>query len=109
MNVKLSSKGQLVIPKEIRKALDLQPGTEFDIELINEQVRLFFSTLDEVSIEYDNHSFKIIEYVNLGLQGTNKYFQLETHKLHKPKKLRSVSYHNFEIICNMIEVMIFFE
>ena len=48
-----------------------------DIELINEQVRLFFSTLDEVSIEYDNHSFKIIEYVNLGLQGTNKYFQLE--------------------------------
>lgn len=48
-----------------------------DIELINEQVRLFFSTLDEVSIEYDNHSFKIIEYVNLGFQGSNKYFQLE--------------------------------
>ena len=48
-----------------------------DIELINEQVRLFFSTLDEVSIEYDDNSFKIVEYVNLGLQGTNKYFQLE--------------------------------
>ena len=48
-----------------------------DIELINEQVRLFFSTLDEVSIIYDEDSFKIIEYVNLGLQGTNKYFQLE--------------------------------
>ncbi|TJY38173.1 ATP-binding protein [Pontimicrobium aquaticum] len=48
-----------------------------DIELINEQVRLFFSTLDEVSIEYNEDSFKIIEYVNLGLQGTNKYFQLE--------------------------------
>jgi len=48
-----------------------------DIELINEQVRLFFSTLDEVSIEYDNDSFKIIEYVNLGLQGAVKYFQLE--------------------------------
>jgi hypothetical protein len=48
-----------------------------DIELINEQVRLFFSTLDEVSIEYDDDSFKIIEYVNLGLQGTNKYFKLE--------------------------------
>jgi hypothetical protein len=48
-----------------------------DIELINEQVRLFFSALDEVSIEYNNDSFKIIEYVNLGLQGSNKYHPLE--------------------------------
>jgi hypothetical protein len=48
-----------------------------DIELINEQVRLFFSTLDEVSIEYNDEHFKIVEYVNLGLQGTNKYFKLE--------------------------------
>ena len=48
-----------------------------DIELINEQVRLFFSTLDEVSIEYNEDSFKIVEYVNLGLQGTDKYFKLE--------------------------------
>ncbi|MGB5418205.1 ATP-binding protein [Algibacter sp.] len=48
-----------------------------DIELINEQVRLFFSALDEVSIEINDNSFKIIEYVNLGLQGSNKYYQLE--------------------------------
>jgi len=48
-----------------------------DIELINEQVRLFFSTLDEVSISYDDNAFKIIEYVNLGFQGANKYYQLE--------------------------------
>jgi hypothetical protein len=48
-----------------------------DIELINEQVRLFFSTLDEVAIEYDDDSFKITEYVNLGFQGINKYFKLE--------------------------------
>ena len=48
-----------------------------DIELINEQVRLFFSTLDEVSIDFDDHSFKIIEYVNLGLQNQDKYFKLE--------------------------------
>lgn len=48
-----------------------------DIELINEQVRLFFSALDEVSIFFDNESFKIIEYVNLGLQGSNKYYPLE--------------------------------
>ena len=48
-----------------------------DIELINEQVRLFFSTLDEVSISYNENAFNIIEYVNLGLQGTNKYYKLE--------------------------------
>ena len=48
-----------------------------DIELINEQVRLFFSALDEVSIDIDDNSFKIIEYVNLGLQNSNKYYQLE--------------------------------
>ncbi|WP_248724429.1 ATP-binding protein [Seonamhaeicola sp. ML3] len=48
-----------------------------DIELINEQVRLFFSALDEVSIFFDNNSFKIIEYVNLGLQNTDKYYKLE--------------------------------
>ncbi|WP_396602462.1 ATP-binding protein [Algibacter sp. R77976] len=48
-----------------------------DIELINEQVRLFFSALDEVSIQINEDSFKIIEYVNLGLQGSNKYYQLE--------------------------------
>lgn len=48
-----------------------------DIELINEQVRLFFSALDEVSITINEDSFKIIEYVNLGLQGSNKYYPLE--------------------------------
>jgi len=48
-----------------------------DIELVNEQVRLFFSVLDEVSISFDENHFKIIEYVNLGLQNNNKYYQLE--------------------------------
>lgn len=48
-----------------------------DIKLINEQVRLFYSTLDEVSISYDEDSFKIIEYVNLGLQNSYKYYPLE--------------------------------
>ncbi|RED48747.1 ATP-binding protein [Seonamhaeicola aphaedonensis] len=48
-----------------------------DIELINEQVRLFFSALDEVSIVYDNNSFVIVEYVNLGLHNIKKYYKLE--------------------------------
>jgi len=48
-----------------------------DIALINEQVRLFYSTLDAVEISYDKNSFEIVEYVNLGLNGQNTYFKLE--------------------------------
>jgi len=48
-----------------------------DIELINEQVRLFYSALDEVSIEYDYDSFKITEYVHLGLNENYRYYPLE--------------------------------
>ena len=48
-----------------------------DIELINEQVRLFYSALDEVSIEVQDKAFKIIEYVDLGLQNQHKYVKLE--------------------------------
>ena len=48
-----------------------------DIELINEQVKLFYSDLDEVSIVQDKNEFKIIEYVHLGLQDQFKYYPLE--------------------------------
>lgn len=53
-----------------------------DIELVNEQVRIFFSALDEVSISYDEDSFKIIEYVNLGLQNSYKFYPLEETIIH---------------------------
>lgn len=53
-----------------------------DIELVNEQVRLFYSTLDEVSISYTENSFTIIEYVRLGLQNAYKYHQLEETVIH---------------------------
>ena len=45
--------------------------------MINEQVKLFYSTLDEVTISYDEHSFTTIEYVQLGLGNTQKYYPLE--------------------------------
>ena len=48
-----------------------------DIELINEQVRLFYSALDEVSITYDEDNFTILEYVHLGVQEEFKYYPLE--------------------------------
>jgi len=48
-----------------------------DIELINEQVKLFYSALDEVSIEYTDDSFVITEYVALGLNDKTSYYPLE--------------------------------
>ncbi len=47
-----------------------------DIELINEQVRLFFSALDEVEIQVSDDSFSLLEYVYMGL-GSKKYYPLE--------------------------------
>lgn len=61
-----------------------------DIELINEQVRLFYSALDEISIEYDDDEFKIIEYVHLGLNENYKYYPLEEVKI---KFRENGSYH----------------
>ncbi len=48
-----------------------------DIELINEQTRLFYSALDEVSIFFNEDEFKIVEYVHLGLNDRFKYYPLE--------------------------------
>jgi hypothetical protein len=48
-----------------------------DIELINEQVKLFYSALDEISVEIDEHSFSIMEYVQLGLGSDQNYYPLE--------------------------------
>jgi AbrB family looped-hinge helix DNA binding protein len=38
--VKLSSKGQIVIPKEIREAQRLAPGTEFFVSFVAGEIRL---------------------------------------------------------------------
>jgi AbrB family looped-hinge helix DNA binding protein len=40
MTVTLSSKGQLVIPKEVRNALSLKPGAKFEVELVGQQIML---------------------------------------------------------------------
>lgn len=56
-------------------------GEEFysrvDIELINEQVRLFFSSLDDVQISYNKHAFIITEYILLGIDKEEKRYPLE--------------------------------
>ncbi|WP_108115554.1 ATP-binding protein [Kordia periserrulae] len=48
-----------------------------DIELINEQVKLFYSALDQVEITYNEDAFTIVEYVPLGLQNKYQYYPLE--------------------------------
>ena len=48
-----------------------------DIELINEQVKLFYSALDEITINYDQDSFSTLEYVQLGLGSQQHYYPLE--------------------------------
>ncbi len=61
-------------------------GEEFfsrvDIELINEQVRLFFSALDEVQISYNSHSFIITEYILLGIDKKETHYPLEKTIIH---------------------------
>jgi len=52
-----------------------------DIELINEQVRLFYSNLDKVTITITEDQFMIVEYVNLGLQDNYKHYPLEETRI----------------------------
>ncbi|MGB5315551.1 MAG: DUF5929 domain-containing protein, partial [Robiginitalea sp.] len=60
--------------KEVRDAVYF---SRVDIELINEQVKLFYSSLDEVSIAWDLDSFHITEYIYLGLDDQKRYYPLE--------------------------------
>jgi len=53
-----------------------------DIELINEQVRLFYSALDEVKIEINHRSFIITEYIYLQLKEVFDYYPLEKQIIH---------------------------
>jgi hypothetical protein len=53
-----------------------------DIELINEQVRLFYSALDEVKIEYNHRSFIITEYVYLRIKDEFDYYPFEKTVIH---------------------------
>ncbi len=61
-------------PKKIRDTTYL---SRVDIELINEQVKLFYSDFDIVSIQWDEASFTIIEHVPLGLNDKTSYYPLE--------------------------------
>jgi Domain of unknown function (DUF5929)/Putative DNA-binding domain len=60
-----------------KKIRDTFYYSRVDIELINEQIKLFYSAQDEVTIEYNEHSFTITEYISLGLNDKTSYYPLE--------------------------------
>lgn len=62
------------IPKKVRDKTFL---SRVDIELINEQIKLFYSAQDAVTISYNEDTFTIIEYVPLGLNDKTSYYPLE--------------------------------
>ncbi|MCV9932048.1 ATP-binding protein [Flavobacterium sp. LS1R47] len=53
-----------------------------DIELINEQIKLFYSAQDVVTITYNEDTFTILEYVPLGLNDKTSYYPLEQQTIH---------------------------
>ncbi len=67
------------IPKKSRDKTIL---SRVDIELINEQIKLFYSAQDVVTITFDEDTFTIIEYVPLGLNDKTSLYPLEKQTIH---------------------------
>ena len=67
------------VPKTMREKTFL---SRVDIELINEQIKLFYSAQDVVTIEYNDDTFTITEYVPLGLNDKTSYYPLEEQTIH---------------------------
>jgi hypothetical protein len=67
------------IPKKVR---DIPFYSRVDIELINEQIKLFYSAQDDVTITFDEDTFTITEYVPLGLNDKTTYYPLEKQTIH---------------------------
>ena len=51
------------------------------IQMVTEQVKIFYSSLDEVSIHYNENSFIITEYITLGINNDLKRYPLEKRVL----------------------------
>jgi hypothetical protein len=65
-----------------KKSRDKIYLSRVDIELINEQIKLFYSAQDVVEITFDEDTFTIIEYVPLGLNDKTSYYPLEQQTIH---------------------------
>ncbi|MFV5687498.1 ATP-binding protein [Flavobacterium sp. ZT3R25] len=65
-----------------KKSRDKTYLSRVDIELINEQIKLFYSAQDVVEITFDEDTFTIVEYVPLGLNDKTSYYPLEKQTIH---------------------------
>jgi hypothetical protein len=61
----------------VKKSRNKTYLSRVDIELINEQIKLFYSAQDVVEITFDEDTFTIMEYVPLGLNDKTSYYPLE--------------------------------
>lgn len=67
----------------IRKTINHETYySRVDIEMVTEQVKLFYSSLDEVDIHYNDNSFIITEYISLGINNDLKRYPLEKKVIH---------------------------
>ena len=67
------------VPKRYK---DINYLSRVDIELINEQIKLFYSAQDVVTISFNDDSFTIVEYVALGLNDKTSFYPLEKQTLY---------------------------
>jgi hypothetical protein len=65
-----------------KKSRDKTYLSRVDIELINEQIKVFYSAQDVVEITFDEDSFTIVEYVPLGLNDKTTLYPLEEQTIH---------------------------
>jgi len=65
-----------------KKVRDKTFLSRVDISLINEQIKLFYSAQDDVTITFDEDTFTILEYVPLGLNDKTSYYPLEKQTIH---------------------------
>jgi hypothetical protein len=62
----------------VKKTIDFETYySRVDIEMVTEQVKLFYSSLDEVDIHYNDNSFIITEYISLGINNNLNRYPLE--------------------------------
>lgn len=79
MTVKLSSKGQLVLPKHVRQELQLQSGTEFEVEIVDGKIVLQPVLRQEELTEILTRLRQIV-------QGTNLKAALEAERQEEKKR-----------------------
>ncbi len=65
----------------VKRKKDQEYYFRVDIELVNEQVRLFYSAQDEIQISYDDDCFTILEFIQLGIGEQRKYYPVERQML----------------------------